>query len=205
LTEISIQHLLQLAGVSPSDGAAASWLSEAIEGARASYKVAEQRPHSADHNELLADIEKSAKELTKRVERLRRHPFSWRAFWRSRAFGPVYGNRIEVDAVLDALQTVVRAADMARDPRQGRRPEVGKQHVVDLALAFFVRFSRHRASGTATGAFARFARAFYAAVIEGEPERYSGLDRQIRQAATRLPVEPQRARRKSGKKPRVPS
>jgi hypothetical protein len=126
-------------------------------------------------------------------------------FWHSSAFGPVYRDRVEVDEVLSTLETVVRAADTAKDRRQGRRREVGKQHVVDLAFAFFVRFSTHRPSGTSTGAFARFARTFYAAVTGVDPEKHGGLDRQIRQALTRLPIERERAQRKSGEKPRVSS
>jgi hypothetical protein len=56
--------------------------------------------------------------------------------------------------------------------------------VVDLAFAFFVRFSVHEPSGTATGAFAKFARKFYAHVTGVDPEQHRGLDRQIRQAVT---------------------
>jgi hypothetical protein len=36
---------------------------------------------------LLADIEKTAKILIKRIERLRRFPFSQHTFWHSEAFG----------------------------------------------------------------------------------------------------------------------
>jgi hypothetical protein len=205
LTENSVRELLQLAGVPPSDRAAAAWLKEAIEGARSSYRAGRQRARPADHNDLLIAIERSAKELTKRIERLRRHPLSWRAFWHSRPFGPVYRDRVEVGEVLSTLDTVLRAAEAAKDRRHGRPRELGKQHVVDLAFAFFVRFSAHRPSGTVTGAFATFARAFYAAVTGVEPERHGGLDRQIRRAATRLAVERQRARRKSGERSRVSS
>jgi hypothetical protein len=186
--------LLRLAGVPPSDKKATAWLSEAIEGARSSYRAANKRPLAADHNELLADIEKSAKELSKRIRRLGRHPFTWRAFWRSGAFGPVYLNRFEVPEVLSTLEKVVNAADAAKDRRKGRRREVGKQHVVDLAFAFFVRFSPHGPSGTATSAFAKFAREFYAAVTGVDPEQHRGLDRQIRQVVMRLPIERERLR-----------
>ena len=90
--------------------------------------------------------------------------------------------------VLSTLKTIMRAADAAKDRRQGRRREVGKQHVVNLAFAFFVRFSPHRPSGTPTGAFAGFARTFYVAVTGVDPEEHGGLDRQIRQALTRLSI-----------------
>jgi hypothetical protein len=204
LTETDTQHLLQLAGAPPSDKQAAAWLSNAIEGARAIHRAA-KRPRPADHNDLLADIEKSAKQLTNRIKRLRRHPFSLRAFWRSSVFGPVYLNRFEVREVMSSLEDIVRAADGAKDLRKGRRREVGKQQVVDLAFAFFVRFSSRTPSGTRTGAFAKFAHAFYVAATGKDFEEHGGLDRQIREAMKRLPIERQRAQRKSVEKPRVSS
>ena len=117
MTDDRTQLLLQLAGVPPSDKKAVAWLSQAIEGARSYYRIAKERPLAADHNELLADIEATAKELTKRIERLRRHPVSWRAFWRSRAFGPVHLDRVEVREVLSALEKIVGAAGTAKDHR----------------------------------------------------------------------------------------
>lgn len=205
MTENSISHLLQLAGVSPSERKARAWLRDAIVGAQSSYRAAKGRPLAADHNALLADIEKSAKELTKRIQRLRLHPFSWLAFWRSNVFGPVYLNRVEVPEVLSTLANIVSAADTAKNRRKGRRGEVGKQHVVDMAFAFFVRFSPLRPSGTPGGAFATFAREFYSAATGFDPEKHGGLDRQIRRSATRLAIECERAQRKSVKKPQDPS
>jgi hypothetical protein len=201
LSKNRIPHLLKLAGVSPADRKAATWLSEAIEGARPIDNAAIPRPLAVDHNELLADIEKSAKELTKRIERLRRYPFSRHTFWRSKAFGPVYSDRVEVREVLSTLETIVLAAEMAKDRRRGRRRETGKQHVVDLAFGFFERFSPRTPSGTPTGAFASFAREFYSAAIGSDPAQHGGLDRQIRQAA-RSSVKRQPTQRKSVKKPR---
>jgi hypothetical protein len=199
-TASSIEELLRVAGVSPSNTKAAAWLGDAIEGAASFYRIAKQRPLVADHNARLADIEKSAKELIKRIERLRRHPVSARAFWYSGAFGPVHNNRVEVREVLSTLETVVSASGTGKVGRKGRQREVGKQNIVNLAFAFFVRFSRHRASGTPTGAFAKFAREFYSAVTGVDPEkRGGGIDRQIRQAMTRLPIERQRAQRMSVK------
>jgi hypothetical protein len=202
LTENWVRHLLQLADVHRSDQMAAAWLSEAIEGARSSYRAAKQRPLSADHNELLADVQASARQLTKRIERLRLHPVSWRSLWRSNVFGSVHRDRVQVREVLSTLEKIVRAASSAKVRRKGRPREVGKQHVVDLAFAFFVRFSPQRPSGTATGGFARFARAFYAAVTGVDPEQHGGLDRQIRQAAKRLSIERARVRQKSVRKSR---
>jgi hypothetical protein len=172
LSENSIPSLLKLAGVPSSDKAAAAWLRDAIEGARSSYRAAKQRPLSADHNELLADIEKSAKQLIQRIERLRRYPFSRHVFWRSKAFGSVRHDRVEVREVLSTLEKIVHAAVSAKDRRQGRRGEVGKQHVAELAFAFFVRFSPHPPTGTPrTGAYALFAREFYSAATGFDPGR----------------------------------
>jgi hypothetical protein len=90
---------------------------------------------------------------------------------------------------------------MAKDRRQGRRRKTGKQQVVNLAFGFFERFSPRSPSGSPTGAFATFAREFYSAAI-GDPERHGGLDRQIRQAATRSVIKRQPTRQKSVKKSR---
>lgn len=113
-----IRELLQLADVTPSDKKATDWLSKAIEGARHNYESAKKRPLPADHNALLIDIEKSAKKLIKRIERLRRHPTSYRAFWRSSVFGPVHLDRFEVPEVLAALEKIEGAAGAAKDRRQ---------------------------------------------------------------------------------------
>jgi hypothetical protein len=178
---------------------AAAWLSDALELAQSIDRAVKQRPLPVDHNALLADIAKSAKELTKRIERLRWHPVTHHAFWRSSVFGPVHHNRVEVHDVLSTLEKVVTAAGTAKDPGKGRRREFGKQRVVDMAFSFFIRFSAHRPSGTPTGAFAKFAREFYSVVTGVDSEEHNGLDRQIRQAVTRRPTEHQRAQRKSAK------
>lgn len=190
-------ELLRLAGVPPSNRKAVAWLNDAIDQARSRYRVAKRKPLPADHNALLADIDKSAKKLTKQIERLRRHPGPWYAFWRSRVFGPVHHNRVEVPDVLFTLAKVVTAAGTAKDRGKGRRREFGKQRVVDMALAFFDRFSAHTASGTPTGAFAKFTREFYVAVTGVDPEDHSGLDRQIREAVRRQSITRPRAQRKS--------
>jgi hypothetical protein len=190
LSEDSVSNLLKLAGVSPSERQAAAWLREAITGARPNRRAI-RRPHPFDHNVLLADIEKSAKRLITQIERLRRSPFSQHTFWRSKAFGPVYYDRVEIREVLSTLETILLAADMAKDRRQGRPRETRKQYLVDSAFAFFVRFSPRKVSGTPTGAFAAFARAFYSAATGHDPD--GGIDRQIRQAQKLLAISRQRA------------
>ena len=194
-----LQQLLQFAGIPASDKKATAWLSNALDGVRRTDRAG-KRPLPADHNALLTDIEKSAKKLIKHLERPRRYPLSRHTFWRSKAFGPVHKDRVEVREVLSALEMIVLAADMAKDRRRGRRRESGKQQVIDLAFAFFVRFSPHRPSGTPTGAFATFARAFYSVATGADPEQHVGLDRQIRQAQKRLSIERQRAQRMSAEK-----
>ena len=195
MTEHEIKDLLRLAGTSSSDKkAAVAWLRDALATAEFSNRVAKQRPLPADHNDLLADIEKKAKELDKRLQRLRNRPYSWRAFWRSSVFGPVRLNQVVDREVLSTLKNIVRAAQIEKDPGQGRPRKAGKQQVVDRALAFFVRYSPFAPSGTPTGAFATFARAFYIVATRVNPDRDGGLDRQIRQAIKGLPVQRERAR-----------
>jgi hypothetical protein len=194
-------HLLELAGVPPSDEAAAAWLSNALEAVRP-HPLAERRPAAADRNALLEGVQKSAQTLIKRMEQLRRQPICWYAFWHSPEFGPVLGNRVELPSVFFFLETIGRAAESAKDPRKGRPTKTNKQDIVDMALAFFARFSPKRPSGTPTGEFATFARAFYASATG---DRSDELDRQIRQAVKRLPVERERAQQNSGEKSRVPS
>ena len=136
--------------------------------------------------------------LTKRIERLRRHPIPSHAFWRASVFGPVHHNRVEVPEVLFTLEKIVTAAGTAKDNGKRRPPEVCKERVVKMALGFFDRFSARTLSGTPTGAFAKFTNEFYVAVTGVDPEDHSGLDRQIRQAVRRLLIE-RRAQRKSAK------
>jgi len=201
LADDEIRELLRLAGVPPSDKEATAWLSDAINAGRRNDKAVE-RPLPADHNSLLIDVEKSAEELIKRLERLRRYPFSQHTFWHSKPFGAVLKDRVEVREVFSTIETIVLAADLAKDHRRGRRRESRKQQVVDLAFGFFDRFSPHTPSGTPTGAFAAFAREFYAAAAGSDLEGSGGLDRQIRQAALRLAFKHQPMQRKSVKKPR---
>ena len=85
MPEDCVPELLRLAGLRPSNEKAAAWLSKAIEGAKHSFKAAQQRPLPADHNDRLIEIEKSARSLTKQLERLRQYPIARSAFWRSQS------------------------------------------------------------------------------------------------------------------------
>jgi len=120
---------------------------------------------------------------------VRWHRAGFRRYWRwkSRCLGGRPPDRGEIREVMSALENILRAAATARNPPgQGRRREVGKQHIVDLALGFFVRFSPRKPSGSPTGAFATFAREFYSAATGSDPDDHGGLDRQIREAARSL-------------------
>ena len=206
MAENRIQHLLQIAGIPASDERAAAWLRDAIPGARSTCRANDQRVPSAEHNSLLADIERTAKKLSQQIQRLRRVPASQRAFWRSHPFGPVYADRIEIAEVLDVLDRIAASAKAAKGRRKGRPRDNRKQQLADLAFAFFVRFSPRKSSGTSSGAFSRFAHEFYTAVTGDSAEKQGGLDRQIRRAsATRLPIERARLQRKSLEKSRLSS
>jgi hypothetical protein len=200
MTDDNTTHLLRLAAVLPSNNEAIAWLSEAIESARRVLQPSEQRPSPIEHNAPLIEVEKSTNALTKSLDRLRRHSASWRAFWRSPAFGPVHHNRVEIAEVISTLDNIRSAAEEAQLRRKGRPPAGAKQQAVDLALGFYIRFSRNEPSGTPTGNFAEFARAFFAAASGIAADEVDGLDRQIRKAMKRLPIERQRAQRKSAQK-----
>jgi hypothetical protein len=101
--------------------------------------------------------------------------------------------RVEPDEILSTIKNLECAALAAKDPRTGRPRVVKKQQVVDQAFAFFVRFSPLAPSGTPTGPFARFARAFYAAAVKDDADDDGSLDRQIRVAMKLFPVEQERA------------
>ena len=184
MAENRIRELLKLAGVPKSDRKAVAWPNAALDGAMHNYQAAQERPRALDHNALLAEIESAAKKLTRILERLRKHPAAYRGFWHSSVFGPVLNDRFEVKDVLETIDKIICAANEAKDPRKGRGRQTGKQHVVDLALGFFERFSPHKPSGTTTGKFSKFARQFYSAVTGRNPEK-DGLDRQIRHAISR--------------------
>ena len=194
-----------MAGVQSSDQKAVAWLWEVVEGAKHSYRAAKKRPLAIDHNTLLADVEATAKKLIKQLDRLHRYPATRYAFWRSREFGPVRNNRVEVANILHALEKIIAAAGSARDLRRGRRRASGEQHVVDLAYGFFIRFSPLTPSGTPTGPFAKFAREFHSVATGTDPEDDGGLDRQIRAAQRLSARERERLRQNGGKKSNVSS
>jgi hypothetical protein len=124
-----------------------------------------------------------------------RHPYAHGGFWRSKAFGPVYANEFERAGVMATLTSVRAAARKAQIRRTGRPRNVRKQHIVDLALAFCARFSLDTPSSDINNFFPRFAKRFFdQATGLSVEDRGCGIDRQIRVAIRRLPIEMERAK-----------
>jgi hypothetical protein len=86
--------------------------------------------------------------------------------------------------------------DAARNARirTGRPRKFRKQQIVDLALAFCVRFSPKNPSSDANNFFPAFAERFFelatGSSVEGKGQ---GIERQVKVALKRLPAEKERA------------
>lgn len=190
----TINELMELAGVSAADHKARGWIGSALAASRA-LAAQEPRPSPAKHNAPLNAIERAADRLTTALIALRRHhPQAHGDFWRSATLGPVRDGNFEAPAVMATVKNIRRAACRARIIQTGRPRDYRKQHVVDLALAFWARFSPERPSSDAKNQFVDFASVFYERAtglsIEGKGH---GIERQIKVALRRLPIEGQRA------------
>jgi hypothetical protein len=208
-TDEEIKQLLRLAKVPLSDGHAASWLMDALAMARYQNRNNRKRLSAADHNDILDGVAKTTKYLIKQLRRLRSHPYSWQEFWSCAASRSSPGflgealseadvqellrQRIHVRRHLDdqptlaTLERIERAANTAKEQQKGRPRDVRKQRVVMLAAQFLIRHSPLRLSGSATGQFAGFARAFYSIALDvDDPDDDGGLDRQIRATAKQM-------------------
>jgi hypothetical protein len=153
------------------------------------------RPSPAKHNAPLRKIEQASGRLLAALEQLRRHPYAHASFWRFKAFGPVYADEFERAGVLPTLANVRAAARKAQIRRTGRPRNVPKQHIVDSALAFCARFSSDRPSSDINNFFPRFAKRFFEhATGLWVEDKGCGIDRQIRVAIRRLPIEKERAK-----------
>jgi hypothetical protein len=209
-TEKQLKELLELAEVRWSNTGARSWLQSALLAAGAlnpTKKKEGQRPLPTDHSERMADIARAASKLNRELVRLRSHPYSWAAFWRAvetrlKNISVIMdeedfsryrarSGRLDDRTCLATLGHLASAAEAAKESRMGRPLAAEKQHIVDLAFGFFARYSPLKPSGTHTGAFGEFARAFHAAAIKRDA---GDLDRQIRVAMSRLPIQEERAR-----------
>jgi hypothetical protein len=198
-SEDPIDELLRLAGVSTGNLAARRWIETALDVARGTREpqlsaTCVPRPTPATQNAPLDKIERASGKLIAAVEQLRRHPYSHASFWRFAAFGPVYDDRFERPDVMRTLKNIRDAARKARVSRTGRPRNVRKQQIVDLALVFCARFSPERPSSDVNNFFPPFAERFFQLATDpsarGTP---NGVDRQIRQALKRLPIEKERA------------
>jgi hypothetical protein len=201
--DATLDELLPFAGVSPEAAAARRWLDDALRAARgtldpqlaATGLTPVLRPSPARHNAPLKKIERDAARLIAALERLRRHPYAHASFWRFRAFGPVYANEFERAGVMPTLTNIREAARKAQIRRAGRPRDVRKQHIVDLALAFCARFSPDTPSSDINNFFPCFAERFFeCATGLSVEDKGCGIDRQIRAAIRRLPIEMGRAK-----------
>jgi hypothetical protein len=189
----NIDCLLRLAEVSTADPAARRWMVEALASAQAIAR-GEPRPAPTQHNKPLDAIEQAADLLIAAVDELRGHPYAHGNFWRFADFGPAHADHLERANVLSTVKNIRLAARNARMRGTGRPPKVWKQQIVNLALAFCARFSTTRPSSDASNFFPHFAGRFVELVTGSSVEgKGRGIDRQIRSALRRLPVEVERA------------
>jgi hypothetical protein len=127
---------------------------------------------------------------------LKRQPHAYSDFWSYPGFGPVFDSRFERPRVISDLKDIRTAAHRARSRQTGRPPDRRKQHIVNLALAFWVRFSRVKASSDVGNSFISFAERFFEHATKlSVDERGHGITRQIRAALKRLPTEMERTTR----------
>lgn len=129
-----------------------------------------------------------------RITALRVHPHSHADFWLSEVFGPVFNDRLEQTItqferphVLAAVQTIAQAARDAQSVENGRPPEHRKQRTIDIAARFFQMFLPGQISGSPTGKFFPFAKAFYSIAQGRDPDKDDPqIDLQVRRAAAKL-------------------
>ena len=192
----TIDELLRLAGVSTDRSGARRWLESALVAARGKPEPRlVPQPSPAKRNAPLDEIERASNRLIAALKQLRRHPYAYASFWRFAAFGPVYANEFERAGVIPTLATIRDAARNARIGRTGRPRNFRKQQIVGLALAFCARFSPKRPSSDANNFFLPFAERFFeCATGLSVEDKGCGIDRQIRAAIRRLPIEMERAK-----------
>lgn len=189
----TIDELLCLAGVSPANTSARSWITDALLAARA-FAAADPLPLPAKHNAPLDRIIRDTDRLVASLKGLRGHLYAHRDFWRYAAFGPVHNDKFERAGVMPTLKNIRQAASSARVSKTGRPKAVRKQHIIDLALAFCARFSATRPSSDANNFFSLFAERFFehSTGFSVEDEGF-GIDRQLKLAMRRLPIHLERA------------
>ena len=200
----TIDELLRLAGVSTDRSAARRWLESALVAARGTPEPRlVPQPSPAKHNAPLDKIERASDRLIAALKQLRSHPHAFASFWRFAAFGPVYVSEFERAGVIPTLANIRDAAREARVSRTGRPRKSRKQQIVDLALGFCARFSPKRPSSDPNNFFPHLAKRFfeYSTGLSVD-DKGQGIDRQIRVALLRLPLETQRHTREQNS-PRI--
>ena len=192
----TIDALLRLATVSTERPAARRWLESALAAARGTFEPRHiPQPTPAKHNAPLDKIEQACEQLIADLTQPTRHPHAYASFWRFAAFGPVYENEFERAGVIPTLAMIRDAARSARIRRTGRPRNFRKQHIVDLALAFCARFSPKKPSSDVNNFFPAFAERFFEfATGLSVEDKGCGIDRQVRAAIRRLPIETERAK-----------
>jgi hypothetical protein len=199
----SIDELLRLARASMADSAARRWIRDALVAAQA-IAARERRPPPATHNAPLDRIERCTDQLISAIDELRRHPDAHGTFWSFAALGPICASTFERPDVMSALNNIRQAARNARVSRTGRPPDVRKQRIVGLALAFCARFSTARPSADVNNFFPLFAERFFEYSTGSSIEhRGRGIGRQITVALRRLPIERERATLLNENLPRI--
>ncbi|MGY4472305.1 hypothetical protein ACVWWK_008014 [Bradyrhizobium sp. LB9.1b] len=189
----TINELMELAGVSTADHKARGWIGTALAASRAPAAY-EPRPSPAKHNAPLNAIERATDRLIAALNALKCHGHAHSYFWRAAAFGPIRDANSEAPTVLATVKNIRHAARSARMTQTGRPRNYRKQHLVDLALAFWARFSPNRPSSDQQNKFVDFASLFYEQATGVSVERKGhGIERQIKVALRRLPIEGRRA------------
>jgi hypothetical protein len=200
--DATLDKLMRLARVSPGTVLARLWLDDALRAALCALDpqlavtgaARLPQPSPAKHNVPLKEIERDATRLIAALKQLRRYPHAYAGFWRFKAFGSVYANEFERAGVTATLTSVRAAARKAQIRKTVRPRNVRKQHIVDLALAYCARYSPDTPSSDINNFFPRFAKRFFEqATGLSVEEKGHGIDRQIRVAMRRLPLEKERA------------
>ncbi|TGQ16380.1 MULTISPECIES: hypothetical protein [unclassified Mesorhizobium] len=189
-----LDDLMELAGADVNDSDARWRLETALKATTSDYDPETvHRPLPSDWNAPLDELKKRADALLGQLEKLQYHHHANSAFWRSPSFvdnkdDHEPDDQVDEparDVVIRTVEMISSAAAQARFEQQGRPTEHRKQHAVDRATEFWVRHSPYEISGTSTGKFADFARAFYLAA-RGNGGDTPDLDRQIKRAAARV-------------------
>jgi hypothetical protein len=179
-----INELLDLAGVKTPNPRAEHWIADAVAGAQGIANGNGQSP-PAEQNASIDSVKREAGRLISALEKLEQHSHADSRF-RSR-----FKN---VEILKSTLAQVRSAADTARIRKIGRPRNLRKQQIVNFALAFCARFSKVYPSSDQGNFFPSFAERFFELSTGSSTEiRGNGIDRQIRVALKRLPMEKERA------------